>query len=191
MKDVLAEYKARAAEMLASNAIDINVPDHPGNTLIFRKPKTTDCFMRFTILGGGTLVVTGDLGDAVYQWHGDPRISFRWLSGLDLSYFVSKCRASEVGSRFEEWNEQAARSRFAEWKRDLPQDSRKRVSKMFEEEGGDSAFGDRFEWNRFADASLRLVWEDLDGLIDIGMVTAFRAVCHWTAIRLIGQELEP
>jgi len=62
------------------------------------------------ILRQSTLMVYGDLGEAIYRWYG-PDATLRWVSGCDLQYFHSKCMASEDGRQVRnyEWNEDLAR----------------------------------------------------------------------------------
>lgn len=73
--------------------------------LRWKRPGTGNCWVDYFVFGS-TLFVRGDLGDAVYQWS-EP-VTFEWLSGIDLSYFVSKCQASELGSLPREWSDNDA-----------------------------------------------------------------------------------
>ena len=50
----------------------------------------------------GTLMVYGDLGEAIYRW--SDNVSFEWIANLDLHYFHGKCQASEKGSRPYGWD---------------------------------------------------------------------------------------
>ena len=187
MRKALRDRIKQAEEMLATNQV---VEDSRPDSLVFRKIGTSDCYMRYVLLSGSTLVVVGDLGDAVYQWHGDPRLTFQWLAGLDLDYFVSKCRASEVGVPFEEWSEEIARERFADLRKSYAEHDPERVAlldKIIEETHG-VPFDNRGAWNAYADTELRQVWEDLDGVFDIGQTIAYLAVCHWTGLRLAFPE---
>lgn len=43
----------------------------------------------------GTLMVYGDLGEAIYRWYG--KVSFHGIAGFDLHYFHGKTCASELG----------------------------------------------------------------------------------------------
>lgn len=54
----------------------------------------------------GVLSVYGDVGEAVYQW-GD-FIDIDFLSGIDLHYFCSKCRASSCGKNGKVWDRDKA-----------------------------------------------------------------------------------
>lgn len=65
----------------------------------------------------GLLVVHGDLGDAIYQWHRDIG-DLEDVSKVELDYFASKCLASEVGREYVEWDRQKAKRRVLELIRD-------------------------------------------------------------------------
>lgn len=59
---------------------------------------------------GTYLIVTGDLGDATYWWTG--KNSLKWISGVDVGYFASKCTASETGKGFKDWDDEIARVNY-------------------------------------------------------------------------------
>ena len=61
---------------------------------------------------GQRLMVTGDIGAAVYCWSSP--VTFHWLAGLNLGYFAEKCMASEVGRSFVEWDERIAKV-YLDW----------------------------------------------------------------------------
>ena len=67
------------------------------------KPKQfiSDGYMKL-IITGGTLIVTGDYGDAIYQWN--ERITWKWFADMDIHYFSGKCQASEKGRRYVDWD---------------------------------------------------------------------------------------
>lgn len=62
------------------------------------------------LLKNNTLIVTGDLGDAVYCWSG-PFEGLEWIAGLSIDYFHGKCEASELGRNMRnyEWDAEVAR----------------------------------------------------------------------------------
>ncbi len=61
----------------------------------------------------GTLVVYGDLGEAIYQWN-KMDMDLRWVSNCSLEYFAGKCQASEEGRGYKVWNPDRARERLDE-----------------------------------------------------------------------------
>jgi hypothetical protein len=77
--------------------------------LRWQKPGSSDYRVDY-MLRNGTLCVTGDLGEAIYEWY-SPVDGLKWIAGLDIGYFHSKCLASEYGrgSKNYEWDEDKAR----------------------------------------------------------------------------------
>jgi hypothetical protein len=82
--------------------------------LIWGEPGTSIYQIKYSRLDN-VLTVSGDVFEAVYSWS-EVR-DLRWISGLDLSYFASKCRASENGRGHKDWNRDKAR----EWLEDYLQ----------------------------------------------------------------------
>ena len=63
----------------------------------WRKPDTGNYAMRFTV-SQNCVVVTGDVGDAIYCFTGE--IDLEKLASFDWHYFVNKCVASETGRHY-------------------------------------------------------------------------------------------
>ena len=84
MSDIKDEIRNRWFE---NHVADFSIyKDENGNELrrlFWHKPDTFCCHVNYTI-DGGTLIVTGDLGNAVYRWSG--AISFESIAGYDFSY---------------------------------------------------------------------------------------------------------
>lgn len=69
------------------------------------KPGTNiDCIHYSTF--GQSLLVCGDLGDAVYEW--SRRITLEWVAGCNIHYVASKCQASEAGRGFRDYDPEVA-----------------------------------------------------------------------------------
>lgn len=86
------------SDMAAHDLGDIQLLD-------WRKPGTGIYGVRY-ILDGGKLMVTGDLGEAVYVWGGT--LTFQSIANMDASYFHSKCEASELGRTYAGWSKDVA-----------------------------------------------------------------------------------
>jgi len=158
------------------------VEEHTPSTLIYRELGTANCYLRYDIIGRN-LVVTGDMGSAVYQW--SQQFSFEWLAGLEADYFIGKCQASEEGVPFKDWDFELAEMRFKEFRKQLAPDLGRKLKDILEECGGIDHLptANREEWNRFAYEHLQDLWPDLDGIYDIGQGLALRGVCHWYGIK--------
>lgn len=66
----------------------------------WQKPTSWNYGCRF-IIHSQWLIVVGDLGEAVYQW--GQNIDLKFLGQINFDYFMGKCRASEVGTKFRMW----------------------------------------------------------------------------------------
>ena len=88
-KDYIATYK--------------RIDDHL-ETLQWKAPGTSNRAMWF-VRQYGTLMVFGDMGEAVYQWYPDITIESIGLN-MSLERYVCKCKASEYGRRPYAWDAQ-------------------------------------------------------------------------------------
>lgn len=112
--------------------------------LNWKKPGTFTYYIRY-ILDGNYLIVTGDVGEAIYQWY--DILTLEFLNECNLSYFAGKCQASEAGRDFKEWDNDKAQKQVKEYIEeydDLSWDK-------FLEAGGDGGFSDEKEWGRWLD----------------------------------------
>lgn len=93
---------------------------------------------------GGTLVVTGDLFDAIYQAGGS---GLKWWSSCDLSYFAGKCIASPSGRGFEVWDRDYAAIAV----RDRLKDDEE-TRDLFEQHNGGRFLSSQHEWSEWLHA---------------------------------------
>ena len=91
--------------------MSVGLAGHEFEMLIWKQPGTSIYQIKYSRLDN-VLTVSGDVFEAVYAW--SEVKDLRWISGLDLSYFASKCRASENGMGYKDWNRDKAR----EWLED-------------------------------------------------------------------------
>jgi hypothetical protein len=85
--------------------------------VIWQRPNDSHYAVRYCLLSDGptgetALVVTGDLGEAVYIWYG--AIHLEAIADCGLSYFSEKCQASETGRRYLTWDPERARQALCE-----------------------------------------------------------------------------
>jgi hypothetical protein len=64
------------------------------DTIEWRRPGTSNYAMRFILLSN-YIIVTGDVGDAIYAWTCET--TRKQLLRFDWHYFIGKCVASETG----------------------------------------------------------------------------------------------
>ncbi len=177
-----------------------NISGEKIQRLLWKEPDTGICRIEY-LLKDGLLIVTGDLGHAIYWWS-DPRCSFEWLSKTGLGYFSSKCEASEAGRRYSEWDPKAVEQWIEEKEKDLladyAEDDEKGVMAAWKElkehlEGsGDS----QADWHEalanYHDPEGRekaLGDEWYEGL-DAGKTTHARCYLHWKGIQMAMAQLE-
>lgn len=87
--------------------------------LNWRKPGTGIYGISY-LIHGPYLIVTGDCGEAVYQW--SQNITFDFVAGCDIGYFHSKCEASDKGRHNVHWDAQLATERFLDALKDRIKD---------------------------------------------------------------------
>jgi hypothetical protein len=78
----------------------------------WRKPGTSVYFISYMIRGP-YLIVTGDVGDAIYRF--SENLSLDLLVACEVDYFASKCTASENGRCYPSWDPDAATAYLEEW----------------------------------------------------------------------------
>lgn len=79
-----------------------SVEQHGNIQKVIWKRPDTGIYSVYYLISGRHLFVYGDIGDAVYVW-GSP-INLEFLANLSLSYFASKCQASEHGRGYVSWD---------------------------------------------------------------------------------------
>jgi hypothetical protein len=95
-------HKAHRHDYLAITNIGL-----PMEVINWLQPNTSNYATRY-IISGRSLIVTGDIGDAVFEW--GEEITFKFLNGCDLHYFAGKCRASPHGREFKQWDSDVAKA---------------------------------------------------------------------------------
>lgn len=138
------------------------------NHIRWRRPDTTNYLVDYTIIGQN-LVVTGDLGSAVYKW--SQILTWEFLLGCDLHYMLEKCEASEVGRQFVCFQQNVAQQhvndalRDAGVQLDVEGSNREEFGHWLEEHQMDLGP----DW-----------WEHLDG----GDVPHYRGIGHWVGLQM-------
>jgi hypothetical protein len=171
----------------------------------FGKPGTGNYFIKYWFKDG-ILCVSGDLGDAVYNWHH----SIGKLINFDvcLSYMMGKCVASEVGRRFVQWSDEDAlddlKEHIDQYHNDEPERYKtwEEFKKSFIDEYDIDGYPefeaslenqhDWVEWIRDnEDKVVKWFGQDYwEFLYDIGNVTHIRAYLHWKGLCLALEQLK-
>ena len=99
-RESIEKSHALAAEWFAHHIATVtkfNAAEGDGLQIRWRRPDTGNYAMTYTIFGC-YVVVTGDVGDAIYAF-GQP-ITLEKLAQFDWHYFINKCCASETGRNY-------------------------------------------------------------------------------------------
>lgn len=185
-QDARAETEAQIRECIQEHEAELG---DGSQVIVFRRPGTSFYSMTFRIQGG-YLIVTGDLGEAVYQW--SERLTWDFLAGLNFGYFESKCQAHRNGYNARGWDDSVAEYRLAEYLRDaFPEESPPEglgvagaIAGLVGDCVEDPPIGHREEWidwlreygyDAFGDAW----WEWAPS---VGEVPDFQILAHWVGL---------
>lgn len=134
-RNCFVNHKALYVKYMAPNGWGIE-------WLQWRDPNSSFYAMWFVRMGP-FLFVSGDVGEATFQWGECNDLEF--IAGCDLDYFAGKCRASEHGAGFQSWDEHRAGDRLTEL---LSESSE--MTERFEERNGWRCLYSRHEWDEWA-----------------------------------------
>lgn len=150
------------------------------------KPGTWVDGMRF-VIHGGWLTVLGDLGEAVYQW--PSKISPEFLSDVDFGYFRSKCQASEVGRKDEEFDADEGAAGLSREATIAESDGLSKWANTLRDMAGALGYcTSRDEWVREVYRSYDAGdIEDSEGasyIYEAAMVPSNRSIAHWVGVTM-------
>jgi len=135
----------------------------------------------------GDLLITGDMGSAVYKYY--TYKTFNDIASDYLSYFQSKCVASENGRENKVWDSDIATDKMFEY---LAEDD----AAITKEEFKNSDYSDNMrthhewcEWVYNGELSDKLI-DHYEHLCDIGLVDDNRAIAYLIGIKMAVKQLE-
>lgn len=143
--------------------------------LTIKRPNSSFYYIKY-LIQYNTLYVTGDVGNAIYQW--SDQINFNFISNCNIDYFKSKCVASEHGRKYEEWDPQWAKYQINK--------QYKKFAKELEE--GLLSHDLMVQYLEYSLANYDLDTEQLCALSNIGFRTSIRCVFHLTGIKLCKEK---
>lgn len=158
-------------------------------TLDWRQPDNSNYAMRYMIVDG-LLVVTGDLGCAAYQWSGT--LSFATLATYDFYYFMEKCIASEMGRRFQMWDDKTAIEKLKEHLIEINEGKPHPSINRFIESARSSACN-KTEFNHFLytdPINFARINDPDHTLSDVGLIPHVRCTGHWLGIKMAMEQLK-
>jgi hypothetical protein len=174
----------------ALTAFPYHIASVVGSRLSWARPQSGLARVDFDILSSDPhfLIVTGDLGNAIYAAEGD---FYSWAC-CNLDYFASRCVVSETGRKYLEWNsERAALAIEERWL--TPTDENNRIAQFESISVPWRAWIDsEFEWStwlaRYAKDALGENWSDEEPWT-VGRVISRRCLLQHTSLRLAISQL--
>jgi hypothetical protein len=148
--------------------------DPPIHSLIWAKPGTSTYLVRYLLLNS-TLIVTGDIGSAIYRWGHDKDMGFEWIAKCDFQYFASKIEGLNRGES-REWHPDVCEQRASEFFKG----KHRRVKDW------DSYSGFASEWSQYIHDNEKLFggFEGCSHAAEWGLVPSNRCIGHWMGLRL-------
>jgi hypothetical protein len=145
------------------------------------------------ILHRNTLLVYGDLGDAVYSW--SEAITLKFLADCDFGYFSGKCQASETGRNYVEWSEERAKKWIAiDLKEYADEYDCMPLYRRLRHEL-DSNCHSKGQWEEHlrdmdSDDRHKLFGSEWYEHLDVGMQANFRCWLHWKGIQMAWAQIQ-
>lgn len=181
---------ALAARYFAKHVASHSVAEMDGRTverLVWREPKVSYNYVQY-IAVEGTLFVSGDLGDAVYETGAE---SLQWWTRCDLHYFAGKCMASEEGRGYRTWDGDAAAVRFDEEIERMRNDGEE-IDDNLVYEGRSALVESQWEWEYWLrEEGTQLFGQDWwEFAPKFGKVISDRCLLHLLGLKLAIQQLQ-
>lgn len=163
----------------------------PVERLVWGKPGSS-VYRQNYICNDNFLYVSGDMGDAVYQW--SQVVTLRWISGLSLDYFASKCQGSEDGRGYRRWDSDKARD-YLDWliqMRHEEYEDGEAFEKKVRESGAYDNISTQQEWHFWMqDGGYKTFGDDYYEYVDIGEVISLRCQSHLLGLKKAIEMLLP
>jgi hypothetical protein len=175
------DHKASLIGLLCTDSVTVD----------WRKPGTGVMAIRYRI-DGKYLLVTGDMGDAIFAW--SQPISFRFFANCGLDYFKEKCVAkpADIEARFfDTWCDHELRL-TVDGQLEVMKDDEEDPEKIGELQGAFESFGyDRQEWQQFlCSGNLKMDGELLSILYNGGYRTHTRCRAMLLGLQMVHKQLE-
>lgn len=190
-KDRFAEDAASITRQFG-NHVAVHASAAVGDKCVERlrwsQPGTRNRLIDYTCIGGSLLIVTGDLGDAIYNAGGD---SLKWWVRCDCDYLSRKCIASEYGTGYKEFNRDDALRRVVQEVADMRENG-ETVADDLVTAARDAILGGKGEWDAWMreDASELFGDDWWENVPDYGMVVAYRCRAHLIGLQMAWAQLD-
>lgn len=159
----------------------------PIEYLLWAQPKSSNCMIRY-YMHDSTLMINGDLGEAVLSWSWSPDCTLEWVSKCDFGYYIGKLRASAYGREGKVWRSECAKRRLDEFFADHPEIENHK-------DDYDSPYAcieTEHDWYKFIDSSksIEIFGDDYTEYGGIGMERDFTLRMHFIGLQRAMKRLE-
>lgn len=158
----------------------------------WREPGSSNYYVIYLIdTLASTVCVYGDLGEAVYMWHGGFNgNALEFLSRCSLSYFNGKCSASSCGERGKIWNDEIAKSNL-QYEFKVREEEYEKVIPESDKRAAYEACGMEHEWHDWLrDNGMEVFGDSYYERFDIGRVISNRVHSHLIGLQMIQEGIE-
>ena len=160
--------------------------------LQWKKEKTFNYAVIY-IRQGDTLFVKGDLGEVIYGW--SQLNDLEWISNLNLSYFASKCLASEYGRGYKTWDCTYAEKTLKKYMKEYYEEDDyiyEEMCKKFEEAEGMSFLTYKEEWAQWLhEHGYKIFGDDWwEWAFNVGMVINWQCESHLIGLKMAMVQLK-
>jgi len=149
------------------------------------------CFAVRYLIVGDVLYVSGDIGEAVYQWYRP--ISLKSLVTFNLDYFSEKCTASPTGPGFLVWNSELVVEQINESKKEELCDAESYDYEIeLAAEEAMVCIDTQEDWCEFlgCNSAKGLFGSEPMEFYDAGLEPEMRCLAHLEGLKMIQEQLE-
>lgn len=156
-------FKNHTASYFTTSLPFANKGGRANAELLYWKAGPSRLFAINYICVGPNLFVSGDLGNAVYQW-GAP-ITLEAISTNNLDYFAGKCQASPYGHGYEQWSHEYAKKSLHDLFNNITEktdfiDEPSKIKKLFDDTRGWHNINFDWEWCAWCEKHAAKVFGD-------------------------------
>ena len=138
----------------------------------------------------GYLIVTGDVGDAIYT---SGFRSFKEWATCDFHYFAGKCTASETGRQYKEWDSDYLKKRVMEALQDHADNNEQKIEESWKDLiafGGRGAMSSQQEWIAWlTEHGSQFFGPDPYCWPADGLITSIRCMGHLIGLKMAVEQL--
>lgn len=160
------------------------------NLIKWKRPNSNNYLIVY-IQTPGYLIVTGDVGDAIYA---SGLSTFKQWADCNVGYFAGKCVASESGRQYKEWDSDFLKPRIMEALKEHAEENKQEIDqswKDFAAFGGSGAISSQQEWVAWLAERGHIFFglDPFDWPAD-GLITSIRCKGHLIGLKMAVKQLD-